>query len=140
MELISQSLAGLPSFLLYFALGIAVFAAFCVVYAAVTPYDELALIREGNVAAAISLGGAVLGFVLPLASAIAHSVGPVDMVVWGLDRPGGSGRRVFPRGATRSPFRRGDTRGPRRRRDAACRAGRRDRHPQCGMHDVLNGC
>lgn len=83
MELISQSLAGLPSFLLYFALGIAVFAAFCVVYAAVTPYDELALIREGNVAAAISLGGAVLGFVLPLASAIAHSVGPVDMVVWG---------------------------------------------------------
>jgi putative membrane protein len=84
MELISQSLAGLPSFLLYFALGIAVFAAFCVVYAAVTPYDELALIREGNVAAAISLGGAVLGFVLPLASAIAHSVGPVDMVVWGV--------------------------------------------------------
>jgi len=48
----------------------------------VTPYDELALIRDGNVAAAISLGGALLGFVLPLASAIAHSVGPVDMVVW----------------------------------------------------------
>ncbi len=82
MELVSQSLAGLPSFLLYFGLGIAAFAAFFVIYGAVTPYDELALIREGNVAAAISLGGAVLGFVLPLASAIAHSVGPVDMVVW----------------------------------------------------------
>ena len=84
MEMISQSLAGLPSFLLYFALGITVFAAFLVVYSAVTPYDELVLIREGNVAAAISLGGAVLGFMLPLASAIAHSVGPVDMVVWGV--------------------------------------------------------
>ena len=84
MEMISQSLAGLPSFLLYFALGIMVFAAFLVVYSAVTPYDELVLIREGNVAAAISLGGAVLGFMLPLASAIAHSVGPVDMVVWGV--------------------------------------------------------
>ena len=82
MDLVSQSLAGLPSFLLYFCLGIAAFAAFFVIYVAVTPYDELALIREGNVAAAISLGGAVLGFVLPLASAIAHSVGPVDMVVW----------------------------------------------------------
>jgi putative membrane protein len=82
MEMISQSLAGLPSFLLYFALGIAAFAAFCVIYAAVTPYDELALIRDGNVAAAISLAGALLGFTLPLASAIAHSVGPVDMVVW----------------------------------------------------------
>jgi putative membrane protein len=84
MEIVSQSLAGLPSFLLYFALGVMVFAAFCVIYAAVTPYDELALIRDGNVAAAISLGGAVLGFMLPLASAIAHSVGPVDMVVWGV--------------------------------------------------------
>jgi putative membrane protein len=82
MELVSQSLAGLPSFLLYFGLGIAAFGAFFVIYGAVTPYDELALIREGNVAAAISLGGAVLGFVLPLASAIAHSVGPIDMVVW----------------------------------------------------------
>ena len=82
MDLVSQSLAGLPSFLLYFALGIAAFAAFFVIYGAATPYDELALIREGNVAAAISLGGAVLGFVLPLASAVAHSVGPVDMVVW----------------------------------------------------------
>ena len=51
MELVSQSLAGLPSFLLYFALGIAVFAAFCVIYGAVTPYDEIALIRDGNVAA-----------------------------------------------------------------------------------------
>jgi putative membrane protein len=82
MELVSQSLAGLPSFLLYFALGIVVFASFCVVYSAVTPYDEMALIRDGNVAASISLGGALLGFVLPLASAIAHSVGPVDMIVW----------------------------------------------------------
>ena len=82
MELVSLSLAGLPSFLLYLGLGISAFAAFFVIYGAVTPYDELALIREGNVAAAISLGGAVLGFVLPLASAIAHSVGPVDMVVW----------------------------------------------------------
>jgi len=82
MELVSLSLAGLPSFLLYFGLGVAAFVAFFVIYGAVTPYDELALIREGNVAAAISLGGAVLGFMLPLASAIAHSVGPVDMVVW----------------------------------------------------------
>lgn len=43
-----------------------------------------ALIREGNVAAAISLAGATLGFVLPLASAIAHSVGVIDMVAWGV--------------------------------------------------------
>ena len=106
MEMISQSLAGLPAFLLYFALGIALLAvAFCVIYAKVTPYDELALIRDGNVAAAISLAGAVLGFTLPLASAIAHSVGPVDMVVWGVIALVVQIVVLFPGGAARSPLR-----------------------------------
>ena len=40
--------------------------------------------HEGNVAAAISLSGAILGFMLPLASAIAHSVSLIDMLVWGV--------------------------------------------------------
>jgi putative membrane protein len=84
MEIVSQSLSGLPSFLLYFGLALALLAAFLAIYGWVTPYDERALIREGNVAAAISLGGATLGFVLPLASAIAHSVGVIDMLAWGV--------------------------------------------------------
>ena len=79
---LSQVLAGLPAFLLCFALGMVLLAVFLVVYLAVTPYNEIALIRDGNVAAAISLGGAIIGFVLPLASAIAHSVGLIDMLVW----------------------------------------------------------
>jgi putative membrane protein len=49
---------------------------------AVTRHNEMALIRRGNVAAAISLAGAVLGFTLPLSSAIVHSVSVLDMVVW----------------------------------------------------------
>ena len=69
-----QLLAGLPAFLLCFALGLALLAVFLAVYLAVTPYNEIALIREGNAAAAISLGGATLGFVLPLSRAIAQSV------------------------------------------------------------------
>ena len=84
MDIVSQSLAGLPAFLLYFALGLALVALFLAIYARVTPYREFALIREGNVAAAISLAGALLGFVLPLASAITHSVSIIDMLVWGL--------------------------------------------------------
>jgi len=84
MNLVSQSLSGLPSFLMYFGLGLALLGSFLALYGWVTPYEERALIREGNVAAAISLSGAILGFVLPLASAIAHSVGVADMVVWGL--------------------------------------------------------
>ena len=50
---LSESLAGLPAFLLYFALSFALLAVFLVVYLAVTPYSELTLIRQGNAAAAM---------------------------------------------------------------------------------------
>ncbi|MFO1423929.1 MAG: DUF350 domain-containing protein [Candidatus Competibacteraceae bacterium] len=82
--MLTQSLAGLPSFLFYFATAIGLLLLFLVAYILITPYREITLIREGNTAAAVSLGGAILGFVLPLASAIAHSVGLLDMAVWGL--------------------------------------------------------
>lgn len=81
---ITQSLAGLPAFLLYFALALALLGLFFAIYVTVTPYHEMALIREGNAAAAISLAGAVVGFVLPLARAVTQSVSALDLVVWGV--------------------------------------------------------
>ena len=81
---ITQSLAGLPAFLLYFTTSLMLLGLFIAVYVTVTPYKELALIRQGNAAAAISLGGAVVGFVLPLARAVTQSVSALDLVVWGL--------------------------------------------------------
>ncbi len=80
---LSESLAGLPAFFLYFALSIALLAVFLAVYLAITPYREMALIREGNAAAAISLAGAIIGFVLPLARAVTQSVSALDLVTWG---------------------------------------------------------
>ena len=77
-------LANLPNFLLYFVVALALFGAFVVLYLRLTPYAELKLIREGNLSAALALLGAMLGFALPLASAIAHSVSLLDMLVWGL--------------------------------------------------------
>lgn len=81
---LSQSLAGLPAFLLYFSLSLALLVVFIAVYLWVTPYRELALIREGNVAAAISLAGALIGFVLPLGRAVTQSVSALDLVAWGV--------------------------------------------------------
>ena len=81
---ILASLATLPSFLAYFAGALGLVAIFLFVYEKFTPYREFQMIGEGNVAAAISLGGAVLGFAMPLASVIAHSVGWFDMIVWGV--------------------------------------------------------
>jgi putative membrane protein len=48
----------------------------------VTPYNEAKLIREGNVAAALALGGALVGYVLPLASALSNTVSLVEFCAW----------------------------------------------------------
>jgi putative membrane protein len=75
-------LVTLPNFLIYFVASLALTAIFLLIYTRVTPYREWALIRAGNNAAAISLSGAAIGFILPLASTIVHSVSWLDMVVW----------------------------------------------------------
>ena len=75
-------LSGLPLFAAYFALGLVLLGAFTFIYLRVTPYREINLIRSGNVAAAASLGGAIIGFVLPVASSIENSVSLGDMFVW----------------------------------------------------------
>ena len=77
------SISGLDDFVAYFAMALALVAVFLTVYTWVTPHGEIALIRQGNVAAALSLSGALLGFIIPLASAIAHSVAWWDMLFWG---------------------------------------------------------
>ena len=81
---LAQSLAGLPAFLLYFGLSLALLVLFLAVYLGMTPYNELALIRQGNAAAAISLAGAIIGFVLPLSRAVTQSVSALDLLVWGV--------------------------------------------------------
>jgi putative membrane protein len=84
MEGLLTSAQYVPLFFAYFGAGLVLFLIFAWVYAHVTPYEEMKLIREGNTAAAISYSGAILGFVLPLGSAIAHSIGISDMVMWGV--------------------------------------------------------
>jgi putative membrane protein len=77
-----ESLSGLIGFCKYFVAAIGFVVVFCQVYCWITPYDELKLVREGNVAPAISFGGALIGFILPLHSAITHSIGFIDMLIW----------------------------------------------------------
>jgi putative membrane protein len=58
--------------------------AFKLLYQWATPYNERTLIRDGNVAAAITLGAALLGYILPLASALEHTVSLAEFAVWAL--------------------------------------------------------
>jgi putative membrane protein len=84
MRQLFDSFAGFDDFLVYLAVGLVLLAVYVAIYVRVTPYREIALIRAGNMAAAYSLSGAVIGFVIPLASAIEHSVWLADMAIWGL--------------------------------------------------------
>ena len=83
MDILQHSIAGLPAFALYLVASLALLALFIVIYVRLTPYREFALIREGNVAAAASLSGTILGFVIPLAHSVAQSASVGDMALWG---------------------------------------------------------
>ncbi|MEO5337376.1 MAG: DUF350 domain-containing protein [Magnetospirillum sp. WYHS-4] len=69
-------------YLTYILVALGLFGAGLAVYVWVTPYKEFRLIREGNMAASCSLVGTMIGFALPLASAMSHSVDLADMAIW----------------------------------------------------------
>jgi len=80
--MVMQSLQGLPAFIAYFCLTAVAVVAFLLIYTRITPYSEFELIRKNGVAAAIALGLSLLGFALPLASAVAHTADLVDCAIW----------------------------------------------------------
>ena len=80
--MILQSLAGLPAFLTYFCTGLVAVIVYLFIYTWITPYNEFKLIRDNKPAAAIALGLSLVGFVLPLVSAIAHSANVLDCMIW----------------------------------------------------------
>lgn len=75
--------SALPHFLAYFAAAVALSAAFLFLYSLSTPHREFALIGAGNDAAAVQLTGTFLGFAIPVAVVIGHSVSIPDMLLWG---------------------------------------------------------
>jgi putative membrane protein len=80
-----HTLAGLPAFLLYFVVAVALCVAYLVIYIKAAPHEEFELIaHHGNASAAVALGMSLLGFSLPLASAIYHSEDIGDCLVWGV--------------------------------------------------------
>jgi putative membrane protein len=79
---LSYSLTGIVAHLVYFGIASVAVVVFVAIYVMVTPHHEFRLIRQGNTAAAISLGGAILGYTIPLAKAVAQSESLSDMLLW----------------------------------------------------------
>lgn len=84
MRNVLDSFAGFDNFLVYLAVSLVLLRVFVSIYIRVTPQAEFTLMREGNMAAAFSLSGAILGFVIPLGAAVRYSVNLVDMAIWGV--------------------------------------------------------
>lgn len=84
MEYLGTSLTELPWFFAHMGTAIGLTVFYIVIYMWVTPHAEITLIRESNMAASLAIGGSLLGFCLPLASAIANSGSLGDVVVWGI--------------------------------------------------------
>lgn len=73
---------GAAAFLVAFLMAGFFAVLFKIVYQWVTPYHEAELIRQGNKAAAITLGGALLGYVIALASALSQTNGFGEFAAW----------------------------------------------------------
>lgn len=71
-------------FATYLVLGAVLLAIFTAVYARVTPYSELEQIKTGKVAPAITMGGAMLGFTLPLLAMSFYGVNFADFLLWSI--------------------------------------------------------
>jgi putative membrane protein len=85
MEAIFQSiLSGAPVLALHLVTTFAILIGGMGLYMWITPYEDIKLVREGNTAAAVALGGAFLGLAIPLAGSLAGSVTALDILLWGV--------------------------------------------------------
>ena len=53
------------------------------VYSILTPYKEIAQIRDGNSAAAVAYGGVIISLAIPLAASMAASTTVREILLWG---------------------------------------------------------
>jgi putative membrane protein len=81
---VAEKISELAYFLLYFGIAVALVALYLFVYARVTAHNEFDLIRQNVLSAAVSLGLSLVGFALPLSSAIVHANNVIDLLVWGV--------------------------------------------------------
>ncbi len=80
-----ESLAnGFPYLIFYLLLVTAIYVAGLMIYVKLTPHKEIELISHGNMAAAVSFSGLVVGLALPLAACLIMKVGLIDVLVWGV--------------------------------------------------------
>ena len=84
VEQLKNNLTDLPQFLAFFVVSLFMLIVFVAVYTRVTRHNEIKLIKENSVAAAVAFSGSMIGFALPLASAMISSLTILEMIIWGV--------------------------------------------------------
>jgi len=74
---------GFPVALLQTLVSLAILLGAVMVHSLLTPHKEIGLIREGNSAAAVSLGGVLIGLAIPLAVSLKASTTLIELSLWG---------------------------------------------------------
>lgn len=74
---------GFPITLLHAGLTVLILFLGSLLYVLLTPHREIALIREGNSAAALSLAGVMIGLAIPLAVSLTASTSLIEIGIWG---------------------------------------------------------
>jgi putative membrane protein len=82
--IMNQFLGTLPNFLAYTGVLILLLIVGLILFELTTKNREFKLIAEGNVAAALSIGGRLFGLAFVLGAAAANSISLQDMIIWGI--------------------------------------------------------
>jgi putative membrane protein len=75
---------GFPITLMHAGVSVTMLFAAAALYILLTPHREITLIREGNTAAAVSLGGVLVGLAIPLAISLKASTNLLELGLWGV--------------------------------------------------------
>jgi putative membrane protein len=75
---------GFPVTLLHAGVTVFILFAGAALYILLTPHREITLIREGNAAAALSLGGVLVGLAIPLAVSLKAATNLIEIALWGV--------------------------------------------------------
>jgi len=75
---------GFPTTLAHLGVTLALMFVGAALYALLTPWKEIALIREGNAAAAVAFSGVLVGLAIPLAVSLSVSTSIRDIAIWGV--------------------------------------------------------
>ena len=84
VEKLIENLTDLPEFLTFFGVSLFMMIVFVAAYTNVTRHNEIKLVKENSVAAALAFSGSMIGFALPLASAMISSRTIIEVIIWGV--------------------------------------------------------